>query len=988
VPICSPIGVAMSDVFGGPAAGLGGLSDEDARMLSIGKLAAGHADYYLEQARGPVTRATAVSSGVEDYYVGGPEAAGEWAGGGSALLALRGTVDADSLHRVLAGEHPRSGLALGRHAATRVPGFDLTFSAPKSVSLLFGICDDRLRRVIRVAHDRAVADALAYMERQTAVTRRGAGGMHSIPGRGLVAAAFRHRTSRAGDPQLHTHVLVANLTLGADGRWSALDGRRLYAHAKTAGYLYEARLRAELTEQLGVEWGPVRNGIADIAGVPAAVLRAFSRRRAEIDAELARHGTRSAAAAQVAALETRRRKDYRVRPEQLVPEWRERAANLGLTPERVHEHLGHCVPRQLDPDLEERVAARLAAADGLTHRRSTFTRRDVIQALCAELPAGTAITVAEAEDVADRFLSSERAVVLAAGERVGTLLRRDGTVVPLVRDERVYSTPELLTLERRILEHAAGTRQAQLAVVRPAVIERALARRPTIAGEQAAMVRRLTGEGAGVAVVVGQAGTGKTFALAAAREAWEASGHVVIGAALARRAARELEDGAGIPGSSVAALLEQLRARPYRALPRRAVVVIDEAGMVATRQLAELVEHAARRHAKLVLVCDHRQLSEIEAGGAFRALAARLPVIELNENRRQVARWERDALALLRDGDHHTALQRYEERGRVMTGETMEDVRRQVVADWWAVRDPERAVMIAFRRADVADLNGHARALMRATGALGPGELMLPGGAFAVGDHVVLRRNDRRLRVANGERGVVAAVDPAAAAIEVRVGDRRVRLDGDYLERGGGRGGPALAHGYAITGHSAQGLTCDRAFVLVTSEASREWCYTALSRGRHENRLYAVAREPEEREEFAPAGEGRDALADALGRSTAQTLASDVDRRRALAEQLRLAMDEAAAARRAHDQAVDARRELERRVPHPLRVRARGRHVEELAGAAQVVADAAERVDAADARVAALTNRMTKERPPRERARRDRLLAERARAVNDLGIDR
>ena len=173
-------------------------------------------------------------------------------------------------------------------------------------------------------------EALGYIEREAAVTRRGAGGAQAIAGRGLVAAAFRHRTSRAGDPQLHTHVLVANLTLGADGRWSTLDGRRIYAHAKTAGYLYEARLRAMLTRELGVEWTPVRNGIADIAGVPPTVLRAFSRRRAEIEAELERRGASSAAAAQVATLTTRRAKDYRVTPEQLVPEWRERAAALGL----------------------------------------------------------------------------------------------------------------------------------------------------------------------------------------------------------------------------------------------------------------------------------------------------------------------------------------------------------------------------------------------------------------------------------------------------------------------------------------------------------------------------------------------------------------------------------------------------------------------------------------------------------------------------------
>src|SRR3954470_16253995 len=314
-------------------------------MLSIGKLAVGQAGYYLEQAHGSVTRAGAVRSGVEDYYLGGPEAAGTWIGDGVRALGLAGEVDALRLDRVLAGEHPASGEALGRTVAGRVPGFDLTFSAPKSVSVLFGIGDDELRGAIRNAHDRAVLDALEYVERHAGVTRRGRGGAHLIAGRGLVGAAFRHRTSRAGDPQLHTHVLVANVVLGADGRWSTLDGRRIYAHAKTAGYLYEARLRALLTRELGVGWGPVRNGIADVEGVPAGALRAFSRRRADITAELERRGATSAAAAQIATLATRRAKDYAVTPEQLVPEWR--ARELGLGEEVVRALAGRETPASL-----------------------------------------------------------------------------------------------------------------------------------------------------------------------------------------------------------------------------------------------------------------------------------------------------------------------------------------------------------------------------------------------------------------------------------------------------------------------------------------------------------------------------------------------------------------------------------------------------------------------------------------------------------------
>src|ERR1700760_4430008 len=172
-------------------------------MLSIGKLAVGQADYYLEQAHGAITRAGAVSSGVEDYYVGSPEAPGVWIGDGSRPLGLVGQVDAMRLDRVLSGQHPASGEPLGRVLRQRVPGFDLTFSAPKSVSVLFGVGDGRLRGVLRDAHDRAVGEALACVGRAAAATRRGAGGAQVIPARGLIGAAFRHRTSRAGDPQLH-----------------------------------------------------------------------------------------------------------------------------------------------------------------------------------------------------------------------------------------------------------------------------------------------------------------------------------------------------------------------------------------------------------------------------------------------------------------------------------------------------------------------------------------------------------------------------------------------------------------------------------------------------------------------------------------------------------------------------------------------------------------------------------------------------------------
>jgi conjugative relaxase-like TrwC/TraI family protein len=842
-------------------------------MVSIGKLAGGQGDYYLEQAKGRVDRVSSVSSGVEDYYFDGSDPDGVWVGSGAAAVGVNGNVRAAEFRRLLDGCHPATGEPLGRLAAKRVPGFDLTFSAPKSVSVLYGVGDPALRAVIRHSHATAVGDALGYLEREAAFARRGPGGIVSVRGRGFVGAAFRHRASRAGDPQLHTHVVIANLVQAEDGRWSALDGRRIYAHAKTAGYLYEARLRAELTRELGLDWTPVRNGIADVVGVPANVLRAFSRRRAQIEAELERTGQSGPRAAQTATLQTRRRKEHKATADRLDREWSERAAALGFTRDIIRSLTGRRLVREC---YVEALFEELADEHGLTAKRSTFTRRDVIQALCERLPDGAEVAVVER--LADRFLASPEAVVLAIGERAAArdalLQRDDGRLVRALPDERRYTTAELLRIETYLLTRARQGRDADAGIARAVALERAVADRPTLSDEQLEMVRRLTRDGDRVAIVVGPAGTGKTFALDAAREAWELSGTPVVGTAVAWRAARALEEGAGLPGTSVAALLARLETSM---LPRGTVLVVDEAGMIGTRQMVRLHEAVRRAQGKLVLVGDDRQLPEIEAGGAFRALRTRLPAIELRENRRQVAAWERDALTSLRDGDGHAALERYTAHGRVRTGDG-DAVREQLVQDWWRAGGPDGSVVLAYRRDDVADLNRRARQLLAAAGGLAGPELELGARRFAAGDRVLLRSSDRRLEVANGDRGTVTAVDPKRHTLTVRLRERDVVLPRSYLEQG-----RSLQHGYAMTGHAAQGLTVDRAYVLATEDAGREWLYMALSRGRHDNRLYGAAPALHERAEFAPTEKPRDAatvLELAVEHSRAQRMAIDSRERR------------------------------------------------------------------------------------------------------------
>jgi conjugative relaxase-like TrwC/TraI family protein len=890
-------------------------------VLSIGKLSAGQARYYLEQGEVRVDAVDSIGDGVEEYYAGGTEARGTWIGGAARSLGLSEGVDGDALRRVLDGLDPHDGSPLRESSSpVKVAGFDLTFSAPKSVSVVFALGDREIRAAVRGAHDRATREAVLYLEHSAAAVRRGHGGARVELASGLVAAAFRHRTSRLGDPQLHTHVLVANLGRGPDGRWSALDGRQLYSHARAASFVYQAVLRAELTRMLGLEWLPVRNGIAELFGLPKPVLRAFSRRRAQIEAgggprrpagppapgaeaALAERGTSGPRAAEAAALATRQAKRSVTDSAGLEQVWRERAAALGFAREDLGRLVGRTRAVQLAPNVWERVLDGLASPAGLTHRTSTFSRRDVVQALCDRLPAGAPVDAPALEAAADRFLASSRAVVLLPDGHAGEAFRRrDGRRMPVAAEERVYSTPELLALEQRLVEHARDARNAGVGIAHDRAVRAAVTARRTLSGEQKAMVEGLCRGGDGVSVVVGKAGTGKTFALAAAREAWQAAGLPVLGVAVARRAARELEHDAGIHSTSVAALLGDVRRRGPAALPRQCILVVDEAGMVATRQLAALADAVQAVQGKLVLVGDHRQLPELEAGGAFRGLVSRGLAIELTENRRQIHGWERAALDLLRDDQSERALALYQQHERVQVADSATQARQRLVADWAATGDSAGSVMLAHRRDEVAELNTLARSHLRQAGALGDRELQLPGGGFAVGDQVLIKRNDLRRGVVNGDRGRVSAVDLEARQLTLDVGGEQITLDSDYLDDRTAHGDPTLQHGYAMTVHVAQGLTVDHAFVLA-SGLDRETGYTAMSRGRDTNRLYVARHHDSPRVEYAPREPHHEEpiarLARQLVTSSATELAIDTGQ------------SDLATAQREHALAVERRRERE-----------------------------------------------------------------------------
>ncbi len=799
-------------------------------MLNIGRMAPGSQRYYLE----------VVASAVDDYYLGKGEAPGRWLGRGIEAVGLDGQVTSEQLNAVLAGLDPSTDEHLAKNSARRVPGFDLTFRPAKSVSLLWALGDTQTATTVQRAHDRAVAQAIDYLEREAGRTRRGAQGREIVPIDGFIGAAFRHRTSREGDPLLHTHVLVANLARTSDdGIWRTLDSRRLYAHAKTAGYLYQAQLRHELTRELGVEWGPVVNGMADLAHVDRSWIEAFSQRRAQIVAHMAQRGEHSPKAAQASTLATRRGKEDQADELTLRERWRLRADELEIDPATWSRLLGRA--ELATPDVAI-LAKDLLGPEGLTEQTSTFSRRDVLRAVAQVMPTGSAIE--RIESIADGIIVDGRASneVVRLGPRRGQLVevirREDGRVVPTDEGEPRFTTAELLELERRTIEAAAARSDDGLHVT-PERVQPAIDRRPSLGDEQVEMVTRLCMDGAGVSVVMGKAGTGKTFALDAAREAWGAEGLTVTGTALAARAAVELQESAGIPSTTLARLLNQLDREDQTGEPGplrrgRHVLVVDEAGMIGTRQLARLLDHAERRDVKVVLVGDPHQLPEIDAGGLFRALATRLDAVELKDNRRQRSEWEIAALDDLRDGDVGRAVDQYREHGRVVTGETAEAVREQLVSDWWQTRQhlaADQTIMVAVRRSDVEDLNQRARERLDAAGLLTGEPVSVDGRDFLVGDRIVCLRNARNLGVCNGTTATIRGFDDLGVDLVLDNGDRGW-LSHRYLQDG------HVTHGYAITGHKAQGLTVDHTFVLGSDELYREWGYVAMSRGRESNRLY------------------------------------------------------------------------------------------------------------------------------------------------------
>ncbi len=809
------------------------------------------------------------TEGLPSYYLDAGEPAGVWRGDGAALLDLVGEVrDEDFLH-LMAGLEPGHGEALGRRYGERsVRGFDVTASAPKSVSVLFALGDDATRGAILRAHDAAVAAMVDWIEAHAHTRYRIDGEVATLDADGIAAACFRQHTSRAQDPQLHTHVVIANRVAADDGRWLALDARTIKLDQRTLSATYHASLRTELTRSLGVAWDEPVNGIAEMRDVPEVVRNEFSSRtravRARIEEklehfceQLQREPTPRERwrLEREAVTDSRPAKSHADDAQSLHEAWAERGRAIGYDPQQL---VGKFVPTQAGRGLDDATGERVVAQafEALTERQSSWRSAELVRELAAAVPTDVAVPaetlVPWLDGLADRIVA-ERLVELSRPIPNGVALRRDGRPITESVASRVLTTAEILAQEERLVDWA----------------DRRLARGgqdfgvdgdDNLSGPQREVASAVAGSRE-LVLVVGPAGAGKTTALAPAIEQLRAEGRAVFGVAPSAAAAEVLAEDTGLASDTLDRLLIEHRLqRPpdHRYdLPAGATVVVDEAAMVPTPRLAELADLADRRGWRLALVGDPMQFSAVGRSGMFGHLIDCYGAIELDRVHRFVHGWEREASLQLRRGNTDV-LAAYDHHGRIHGG-SRRRMEEAVVAAWWEARSRgERAAMMAPTNESVVALNHRAQAMRGQAGEIDLTGPSVEVGSYRlhVGDAVATRRNDREMRtdrgtmVKNRDRWDVLAVHhDGALSVAGRTGT--ARLPADYVTE-------HVELAYAQTSHANQGRTVDRSFLLLDGPGDTRGVYVPMTRGRHSNEAFVVV----EGDETA-----QDVMAEALARS-------------------------------------------------------------------------------------------------------------------------
>jgi conjugative relaxase-like TrwC/TraI family protein len=822
-------------------------------VLTIAKLKRWSINYYIDTAQTAEQAAKDLAQaggGLGEYYSERETRTPVWLLAGDTHTVARlvgltdtqrtgGAADAELAARWLddgIAPNGSQGRAFGERG---VHGFDLTFCAPKSVSLVRALrTDDVVAKAIADAHTTALAEAMEYLASHAGYTRvhnprTGEKDLVRLPG--LAAIAYQHETSRCGDPHLHTHVIVPNRQARADGQLVSIDGTSLYHEARAAGVIYQATLRRELHQSMGFEWAPVdpSTGMAELAGVDRDTITAWSRRSSQLR-EWAAHNLNvveggSLSAAQLAAAQkaTRPAKPEELAWATLLEQWR--VDERGLHLDRGAFDAARAARRAAARTPFDR--ARLADAAEKVEK-AAFTRADLVEIVGAQLPVDTERAPRELVEAAVDEVSLRLTAPRAAHQREGherftldRILAEEAAVLDLVdaREDRA----QLWVKD----EDTAALSADQRAAVR------AIARSPWL-----------------VQPLSAPAGAGKTTSMRALRTAahrW-INGTVLVLAPTGKAIDVAVREGAGDAGYTIAKALQLLRDNTLQ-LGRSSLVIVDEAAMVGTDHLRQLLTATTAAGAKTVLVGDAHQLAPVKArGGMFAQLCADLPWTQrLSEVWRMRDPEERTASLALRDGGPaplKRAVGWYRTHDRLHCGDPITmaaDALAAYKTDTAACKDA-LLVCDTTEMADALNQRIHTERL----DAHAPTVTAARGHRIGVGDLILTRRNDLTVdlrspngiaghldSVRNGNRWRVAAIDPAAnrvAAERLDDGARAV-FENEYLRE-------HVSLGYAVTVHTAQGVTADTTHAVLGENTARSLLYVAMTRGRHTNTAHLYER--------------------------------------------------------------------------------------------------------------------------------------------------
>lgn len=793
--------------------------------------------------------------------------------------------------RAPADERELSGWVakVGRQKTSAVAGFDLTFTPVKSVSALWAVAPREVSQQIEAAHESAIAAAVTYLEKHACFTRVGTGGVAQVDGNGLIAAQFTHRDSRAGDPNLHTHVAISNKVAATmpDGttKWLALDGAALYRNNVPASEVYNTVLEAQLRERIGVRFTErastdrSKRPVREIDGMDTRLAERWSSRSAAIKlrtAELARafqadHGREPTAIeaislAQQATLETRAAKHEPVSHADQRSGWRAEAIEILGSQKALSElvssitaHTAAEATTDFDHAWVRETAER--SLDIVSRKRSRFLRHNIRAEVVRQVrtfdpPAERIDALVDA--VTDLACGDELSIDLsgaadtdpAADIAPDVMRRRDGADVHTRHESQLLTTAAVLDAEARIV--ALAGRTDGIAIddkhVEIALLESAANGLDLNAGQRS-LVRAMATSGAKVQLALAPAGTGKTASMKALTTAWQNAAGRVVGFAPTAAAAAVLRQDILTTTDTLAKFVDitqRLREgrsvkvpQWYTDIGEDTLVIVDEAGMTGTLDLDEAITALVERGATVRLIGDDQQLASVASGGVLRDIHDRIGALSLSQVVRFRDPAEGAASLALRDGDE-AAIGFYIDHGRVHVGSiatVTDDAYTAWAADHAAGKD---ALMLAPTRELVAELNTRARTdRLAATGKRVGREAVLADGLMAsVGDAVRTRSNDRRNPlsqtdwVRNGDRWIVEKVgrDGSLRVRHIELG-RSVTLDADYVQS-------ATELGYAGTVHSAQGSTADTCHVVATGDETRQLAYVGLTRGKQANHLY------------------------------------------------------------------------------------------------------------------------------------------------------